>query len=146
MEVPNLSECVYGLETKYLKKLFGVNSVNSLIDALKPTLMLLEQFGLTLRYFPSQDLWYLVAETNRPPSDLTKTTLQTLLEAYREIQAGREILPEVLADRRNLGLKTIQEHLTMLQQTGYINQGERNYSLTMKARLLIMPRKVEKNE
>ncbi len=132
-----LSEAAYGMETRNLKKIFGVETKQDLARELKPVLAMLDSFGLCLRFIHSEDKWYLVARTAHPPADLSKTELESLCIIYKLQLDVENVEPRLVACERKLKDETIQEHIEQLKKKGYLVNNQETIKLTSKSKLLL---------
>jgi hypothetical protein len=125
------------METRNLKKIFGVETKQDLARELKPVLALLDSFGLCLRFIHSEDKWYLVARTEQPPADLSKTELETLCTIYKLQLNVETVEPRLVACERKLKDETIQEHIEHLKEKGYLMKEQGAIRLSSKSKLML---------
>ncbi len=120
-----------------------VKNDGDFIREIKRLIALLTHFGLTLRYIGSEEKWYLVAISDKPPKDLTSTLLDTLFVIYNEVLNGRSPTITVITVQRNINPSTVKKHVEELVEKGYLTQNHEEITLTLKAKKLIKPKEAD---
>lgn len=137
MNYREFSRCVQGLKTPQLRKIIGVKTQSQFNREILKISSILNQFGLILRYISSEDKWYLLAYSNKPPSDLSKTLLATLSSIYKLSLNDFSITLEIIKEKRDLQKSTIIKHLKELECKKYIIIDSKNIKITTKTKKLL---------
>ncbi len=145
MSYEQIAETARGVKTDELRKILLASNQEQFYRELKKCLCLLNQFGLTLRYFADEDKWYLLAETKGLPHDIGKAALETLAAIYLGSLEGKIPSTVVLAKNRGVKEETISLHFAELEKQGYLLKSEKGYELSQKTRKNMCLRRYTKN-
>ena len=137
MSYSSISKCVEGIKSTELKKLLCVSNEHEFNREMLKIGTILGQFGLELRYFASNDEWFLMCPSENPPEDLSKTVLTTLAIIYDYNIKKSPINVEILKNKRNLTIETIRKQIQELEKKNYIIIKEHLLEITSKTKLLI---------
>ena len=119
-----ISELVNGVKSSDLKKSLGIDSDEELHKYMIICAKLLGTFGLIVRYNRIDDKWYLLAEANKTPTDLTDSELATIgIIKYLE-RVNDKVYLEKLVEIRNRSENTVQETVKTLQKKEYLKLNE----------------------
>jgi len=137
MDYKALAKAGEGLKNLEMKKILKTTNEPQFNKELVKVQNVLNAFGLILRYIPSENKWYLLYESNKPPEELNKTEFDTLGRIFKLKLNGIRITKDLMIEKSSFAPKTVDKHINQLQEKGFIFSDEGAINLTIKSKKLL---------